>query len=160
MSGIRFVTMVAVLGLGAGISSATTACGGSSSKVALKIASNQKLKESIVVDAGGKTLYMFTAETNGTVRCVDNASFHCVKIWPPLTAKGKLRGGNGIDDSLLGMTKRPGGQVQVTYNKHPLYYFNGYGSTPADKTPGDVNGQLFGGVWYVLSPKGAPITHQ
>lgn len=66
------------------------------------------------------------------------------------------RGGSSRDS--LGTTKRTDGQTQVTYDKHPLYYFRGYGATPADKKAGDLNGQTFAGLWYVVSPKGAPIT--
>jgi predicted lipoprotein with Yx(FWY)xxD motif len=160
MSGIRFVTNMALLGLVVVLMAATSACGGSSPKVTLKVASNQMLKESIVVDADGKTLYMFTADANGKAVCVgDRPVQGCGKVWPPLTASGKLLGANGIDKSLLGTT-RSDGKTQVTYNKHPLYYFHGYGGTPADKKPGDVNGHTFSGLWYVLSPKGTPITPQ
>ena len=62
---------------------------------------------------------------------------------------------------LLGVVKRTDGAAQLTYNGHPLYTDEGantFGLT-ADKKPGDVNGQGFVGIWYVLSPKGEQITH-
>ena len=71
--------------------------------------------------------------------------------------QGKLQGGTGIDETLLGTTKRTDGQTQVTYNRHPLYYFRGYRGTPADKKSGDVNGQGFYGLCNVRSPRGTPI---
>ncbi len=158
--GTRWVVIVAALALSGLVMSATAGCGGSSSEATLKVASNAKLKQSIVVDAHGNTLYMFTVDMNGKAACVgDSPAAKCGKVWPPLTAKGKLQGGAGIDETLLGTTKRTDGQTQVTYNHHPLYYFRGYGGTPADKKSGDVNGQAFYGIWYVLSPKGTPITH-
>ena len=40
--------------------------------------------------------------------------------------------------------------VQVTYNHHPLYYYKN------DKKPGDLLGQDFYNLWYVLSPSGKP----
>jgi predicted lipoprotein with Yx(FWY)xxD motif len=40
---------------------------------------------------------------------------------------------------------------QVTYAGHPLYYYAG------DKKAGDLNGQGFFSVWYVVSPKGTAI---
>ena len=138
-----------------------SACGGSSSKPTLKIASSPELKRSIVVDANGLTLYMFSQDAHGKATCVgDNPAPDCEKVWPPLVAEGKLKGGAGIDKSLLGTTRRADGKTQVTYNDHPLYYFAGYGDTPADKKPGDDNGQAFFSVWWVLSPKGTPIEQQ
>jgi hypothetical protein len=50
---------------------------------------------------------------------------------------------------------------QVTYNHHPLYYFAGLtGAGSGDRKPGDIKGQAFYTVWYVLSAKGAPIKRQ
>ena len=40
----------------------------------------------------------------------------------------------------------------MTLNGWPLYYYSG------DKTPGDTNGQGVGGVWWVLTPAGDPIS--
>jgi hypothetical protein len=43
----------------------------------------------------------------------------------------------------------------VTYNGHPVYTFSG------DSSAGDTSGQginAFGGVWYVVSPAGQPVT--
>lgn len=158
MRGTRSLVIVALLGLSGLMISATAGCGGSSSNAVLEVASNAKLKQPIVVDADGMTLYMFTADTSGQATCVgDQPAPDCGEVWPPLTAKGELRGGQRIDEALLGTTKRSDGETQVTYNDHPLYYFRGYGATPADKKPGDVNGQAYVGLWYVLSPNGAPI---
>ena len=127
----------------------------------MKVTSNAELKQSVVVDADGNTLYMFTADTGGKASCVsDQPVPGCGKVWPPLVAEGKLQGGEGIDQKLIGTTKRTDGKTQVTYNNHPLYHFRGYGGTPADKKAGDLNGQAFAGIWFVLSPKGAPITQQ
>jgi len=49
---------------------------------------------------------------------------------------------------------------QVTYNRHPLYDFAGLVTGAGDRKPGDVKGQAFYGVWYVLSPKGTAIRTQ
>jgi predicted lipoprotein with Yx(FWY)xxD motif len=161
LKGIRPLTIAAALGLTALVAVATFGCGESSSRSTVKVASNAKLKQSIVVDADGNTLYMFTADTDGEAACVgDQPAPGCGKIWPPLTADGKPQGEGGIDEKLLGTTKRSDGKTQVTYNNHPLYFFRGYGETPADKNAGDVNGQAFAGLWYVLSPAGAPITRR
>jgi hypothetical protein len=68
-----------------------------------------------------------------------------------LTSTGRPIAGKGINPRLITIVKGAGGKPQVRYNRHPLYYFTG------DKKPGDATGQAFAAVWYVLSPKGAPI---
>jgi predicted lipoprotein with Yx(FWY)xxD motif len=105
----------------------------------------------IVVDASGRTLYLFQADTGPTSSC----SGSCASAWPPLRATDSPTAGTGLNPSLLGTTPRSDGNRQVTYNGHPLYTYVG------DKNPGDTNGQglnAFGGGWFVLSPAGAQIS--
>jgi len=128
--------------------------GGESVGTVVKVAFNKKLKRSIVVDGKGWTVYMFTADTSGTPNCTAALLPSCPKVWPPVKTKGAPVAGKGIIASKLGTTAYPGGITQVTYNRHPLYYFRGPG---ADKKPGDVRGQGNAQLWYVLSPKGKPI---
>ena len=45
----------------------------------------------------------------------------------------------------------------MTYHGHPLYTFHGYGDTPPDRKLGDVNGQGFLAIWWVLAPSGEGI---
>lgn len=47
-------------------------------------------------------------------------------------AKGKPHAGTAVRASLLGTTKRKDGKLEVTYNRHPLYYFVG------DRKPGQA----------------------
>jgi predicted lipoprotein with Yx(FWY)xxD motif len=101
----------------------------------------------IVVDAEGRTLYVFLADEGSESTCYDD----CEAAWPPLTVEGEPVAGEGIDASLLGTSERTDGSAQVTLDGHPLYYFG------QDAAPGDVNGQGVGDVWYVVSPAGAPI---
>ena len=103
--------------------------------------------EQIVVDAEGRTLYVFLADTGSDSTCYDD----CEGSWPPLTVEGEPIAGDGIDASMLGTTEREDGSVQVTLDGHPLYHF------AADETPGDMNGQGVGDVWYVVSPEGEAI---
>ncbi len=60
-----------------------------------------------------------------------------------------------VNARLLGTVRRtkPAG-LQVTYNGHPLYFL---ADSPADKKPGDVNGQGFISQWWVVSPTGNAI---
>ena len=139
---------------------AATAAGGrtaSSSRAVVKVAFNKTLKQAIVVDESGRTVYMFTSDTNGTPTCAKEDPV-CPKIWPAFTTTGKPLAGKGINARLLGTARGAGGSQQVTYNRHPLYYYHGgFGAPGRDKKPGDVEGQNFFSSWYVLSPKGTPI---
>jgi len=125
----------------------------------VKVAVNKKLKKPILVDSRGLTLYMYTADLPGAPACYNDATYHCSKAWPPLLTTGAPRAGQGAKAALLGTVKRTGGGLQVTYKGHPLYTNAGaksFGLT-ADRKPGDVNGQRFLEIWFVLSPAGTPI---
>jgi predicted lipoprotein with Yx(FWY)xxD motif len=101
----------------------------------------------IVVDAQGRTLYVFLADEGSESTCYEG----CEPNWPPLTVDGEPVAGEGVDGSLLGTSERNDGSTQVTLNDRPLYHF------AADETPDDMNGQGVGDVWYVVSPEGEPI---
>lgn len=104
----------------------------------------------ILVDASGRTLYLFEADKGTTSSCYGS----CATVWPPLTATGTLTAGTGVNQSLLSTTARKDGSTEVVYNGHPLYYF------VSDKQAGDTTGQAlssFGADWYVLSAAGTKI---
>jgi predicted lipoprotein with Yx(FWY)xxD motif len=106
---------------------------------------------SILIDSQGRTLYLWQADTGAKSTCTGA----CASAWPPLATTGKPTPGSGVRSSLLGTTKRANGSEQVTYNGHPLYRFAG------DTAPRQTNGQGstgFGALWYVLSPRGKPLT--
>jgi predicted lipoprotein with Yx(FWY)xxD motif/plastocyanin len=102
---------------------------------------------SFLVDVQGMTLYLYTKDSPNTSNCFDQ----CEKAWPPLLTTGKVAAGEGVDDAMLGTITRKDGSTQVTYNGLPLYYF------AKDANPGDVAGQKFGGVWFVVSANGVGI---
>jgi predicted lipoprotein with Yx(FWY)xxD motif len=105
----------------------------------------------IIVDASGRTLYLFQADTGTTSSC----SGACASAWPPVRASDSPTAGTGLSPSLLGTTPRSDGNPQVSFNGHPLYTYVG------DKNPGDTNGQgvnAFGGGWFVLSAAGTQIS--
>ena len=104
----------------------------------------------ILVDANGKTLYLFEADSGTQSTC----SGACAQAWPPLTTSGAPKAAASASPSLLGTTTRSDGTTQVTYSGHPLYNFVG------DAKPGDTNGEgstAFGAGWDVLAPTGAKI---
>jgi predicted lipoprotein with Yx(FWY)xxD motif len=104
----------------------------------------------ILVDANGKTLYLFEADSGTQSTC----SGACAQAWPPLTTSGAPKAAASASSSLLGTTTRSDGTTQVTYSGHPLYTF------VSDTKPGDTNGEgstAFGAGWDVLAPSGAKI---
>jgi predicted lipoprotein with Yx(FWY)xxD motif len=106
----------------------------------------------ILVDANGRTLYLFKEDKPGRALCTSDY-LNCTTGWPPLMTVGHPRSQAGVKTRLIGSIHRtkPTGS-QVTYNHHPLYLYID------DEQPGDVNGQGTYTYWYVLSPSGRPIT--
>jgi predicted lipoprotein with Yx(FWY)xxD motif len=102
---------------------------------------------SLLVDANGMTLYLFTKDSPNTSTCYGK----CASAWPALLTAGNAVAGNGVDASKLGTTTRTDGGTQATYNGWPLYYF------AKDKQAGDTAGQGVGSVWYLVSPTGDAI---
>jgi predicted lipoprotein with Yx(FWY)xxD motif/plastocyanin len=102
----------------------------------------------ILVDSGGRTLYMFDSDERGAG--ASTCSGGCAESWPPLTVAGDPTAGDGVTAPLTTFG-RGDGSTQVAANGWPLYYF------ASDGAPGDVNGQGVGGVWWVLRPDGTPV---
>ena len=101
-----------------------------------------------MVDAAGKTLYMFTPDEDaGKPTCYDQ----CAENWPALTADAVPAAGAGLDASKLKLVDRTDGTKQVMYGDYTLYYFAG------DPAAGDINGQGQGGKWYVVGADAEPI---
>lgn len=104
----------------------------------------------ILVDARGRTLYLFEKDRNGTSMC--NSA--CTTYWPPLTSHATPRAGKGLHQSLLGLGRSRNGARQVTYAGHPLYTFVG------DKRSGQTSGEGlddFGAEWYALAGNGHKV---
>jgi predicted lipoprotein with Yx(FWY)xxD motif len=100
----------------------------------------------ILVDAAGKTLYMFEKDTDGTPTCYDD----CATNWPALVVPGAATAGDGVTAALTTVA-RTDGAMQVKAGEFPLYYF------AADAAAGDTNGQGVGGIWFVVGADGEPI---
>jgi predicted lipoprotein with Yx(FWY)xxD motif len=140
-------TLVTATALATG--SATT----SAKTMVVKI-STRKLPKlgTVLVNAKGRTLYMFVPDKRKKVTCVAT----CAKIWPPvkLPKGAKAVAAGKAKAALLGSDRNPAGGRVVTYNKWPLYTYI------TDTAPGQAKGQalnLNGGLWYVLSPSGKVI---
>jgi len=123
-----------------------------STPVTVGSASNATLKQKVLVNSNGRTLYALTPETTRHLLCT---SSECFKFWPPLTVASrntKLKAASGVHGR-LGILRRSNGMLQVTLNGLPLYRF------AEDHASGEVNGQNFkgfGGIWHVLSNSGSP----
>jgi predicted lipoprotein with Yx(FWY)xxD motif len=104
----------------------------------------------IVVDARGKTLYMWAHDRRRRSTCYGK----CARAWPPLITRGKPRAVSGARNALLGTSLRSDGRRQVTYHGHPLYYF------AKDRKAGQTAGAgltAFGGRWDPVSVAGNAV---
>jgi predicted lipoprotein with Yx(FWY)xxD motif len=118
--------------------------------VAMVTAASSKLGM-VLVDGSGRTLYLFEKDQPNQSACAGA----CVAAWPVDQSSGTPKAGSGVKASLLGTITRGDGTTQVTYNKHPLYYFTG------DSGAGQQNGQgvdAFGAKWFVVTPAGGAVT--
>ena len=103
-----------------------------------------------LVDANGRTLYLFEADRPNR----STLSQAGLAVWPAFTSNATPRATGGAVSGLIGTITGPGGRRQVTYGGHPLYYF------VTDRHPGQTTGQgvnQFGGPWWVLSSSGKEI---
>jgi predicted lipoprotein with Yx(FWY)xxD motif len=98
------------------------------------------VKNGVLADAAGMSLYTFSKDTPNTSACYDA----CAKAWPPfLVTKDEKPAG------ALQIAARKDGARQWTHKGRPLYFFAG------DAKPGDVNGDGSGGVWSLVREGGA-----
>lgn len=160
-SAVAFALVVALIAAGCGSSASGSLSGGlygsgatasaptHSTGPARVSAANTSLGR-IVVDNTGRTLYLFEKDTNGRSACYGP----CATYWPPLLTNGKPLAQTGVNQQLVGTTRRQDGSEQVTYAGHPLYLFL------LDRKPGQTNGEGsedFGAGWNVLSQAGNKI---
>jgi predicted lipoprotein with Yx(FWY)xxD motif len=106
-------------------------------------------KGTVLVDAKGRTLYWFAIDTPTSSKCTGS----CATYWPPVMGKPVAAAGASLPKH-LGSITRSNGQVQATYDGHPLYTYVG------DTAPGQVKGnglKLSGGLWWAATPSGAKL---
>lgn len=149
-----FASLTAVVLLvaacGGGGSSGSAESGGSGDSVTVQTSSGDN--GTYLTDGSGMTLYMFAADTRGGK---SQCSGSCAAIWPPVVTSGKPKAAGEAKASELGTISRGNGKKQVTYNGWPLYYYE------QDTNAGQMMGQGInnsGGLWWILSPSGKPIT--
>lgn len=101
----------------------------------------------VLVNAKGDTIYWFAIDTATMSKCTGS----CATYWPPVLGMPTAAAGTTLPHG-FGTITRPGGQVQATYDGHPLYTY------AADSAPGQVNGNglnASGGLWWAMTPSGA-----
>jgi predicted lipoprotein with Yx(FWY)xxD motif len=140
--------LIALLAALAVLATVAASSGAAASKAATVSVRTTKLGR-VLVDAQGRTLYLFMKDKRGRSACAGA----CANGWPPLLTTGTPKAGAGAESKLLGTTVRKSGR-QVTYDGHPLYTYAG------DSKAGQTNGEgsnAFGAAWYVLAPNGHRI---
>jgi predicted lipoprotein with Yx(FWY)xxD motif len=123
----------------------TTTTGGDDAEAMDGVHATETDLGTILVDADGFTLYVFTVDTDGESACYDD----CADLWPPVPGDSAIS--SDLDASIFGTTTRTDGSEQLTVNGEPLYRY-----TP-DANPGDTTGQGVGGVWFVVDSAGEMI---
>ena len=146
------VAALAVVGAGAAAASPTQATVVQSARAtqAATLTAHSSRYGKILFDGRGRVLYLFARDRGNRSSC----SGACAKAWPPFLTKGTPKSLSGINAKLLGTTRRRDGTLQVTYARHPLYYFK------EDTKPGQIkcqNVSNFGGLWLVVAPSGKPV---
>lgn len=105
---------------------------------------------SVLVDARGRTLYLFNADPTAKSACYGQ----CAAVWPPFLTSGSPLKVGAAKQALLRTAKRKDGTLQVVYAGHPLYFFSG------DTRAGQTNGEgivHFGGSWYAVGAAGKAL---
>jgi len=141
---VSFSPSPSSVGTSASAASPTTA-----TQVAISVANSRYGK--ILVDGFGRTLYLFDIERDRVPLC----NGVCAVAWPPLLAPGGVASAPELDQALVATAVRNDGSSQLTYNRHPLYYYAG------DHSAGEIKCQAvieFGGGWYVIDAQGNKIS--
>jgi len=132
-------------------STPASAAGSGSSASSTVITTKTSSGGSFLTNGAGRAVYLFMADSTGKSTC-DGA---CASAWPPVIAAGQPTAAGGAQASDLSTITRSDGTKQVTYDGHPLYYFEGDTGPGTDKGQG-LNG--FGALWYLVAPSGSSIT--
>ena len=103
----------------------------------------------MLTDSAGFVLYWFAPDT--PTKSVCNGS--CATYWPPLIGKPSLASGVTLAGT-LGTIKRADGQLQATYDGHPLYLFKSDTSV-GQWTGNDLNAS--GGLWWMMTSSGKKL---
>jgi predicted lipoprotein with Yx(FWY)xxD motif len=121
---------------------------GASGSVAIETHSTSQ--GTVLSTAQGKTIYWFAIDTPTTSNC----SGSCATFWPPVIGTPTAMAGTSLPHG-FGTITRSGGQIQATYDGHPLYTYMGDTSAGQDSGNGK---NLSGGLWWAMTPTGAKLS--
>jgi predicted lipoprotein with Yx(FWY)xxD motif len=95
------------------------------------------MKDGMLVNAKGMTLYTFDRDVAGSGKSVCNDK--CATLWPPMmaTAADQTSGDWAV-------ITRDNGSKQWAYKGKPLYTW------PEDQEPGDKYGDNYNKVWHIV----------
>lgn len=100
-----------------------------------------------LADASGRAVYML----EGDAECIGD----CLAAWPPVVVTTSTPTvATGLQGALVSTVERDDGTLQLTYNGHPLYYYNrdtGVGVAMGHDVTDDF------GEWYLVAPTGLAI---
>jgi len=106
-------------------------------------------KGTVLTNGQGRTIYWFAIDTPTASNCTGT----CLQYWPPVIGTPTAGSGASLPKG-FGTIKSANGQVQATYDGHPLYTYMG------DSAAGQVTGNglnLSGGLWWAMTPSGAKL---
>ena len=106
----------------------------------------------VLTDSTGFVLYWYAPDTPTASKC----SGTCATYWPPLIGTPSLASGVTLAGK-LGTIKRANGQLQATYDGHPLYLFKT--DTSAGQWTGN-NLNASGGLWWMMTSTGKKDMHK
>lgn len=104
-----------------------------------------------LVDSQGHSVYLFAKDEGSESYCTGA----CAAVWPPLETSTAPKAGAGVQRGALGTIKRSDGDMQVTYQGHPLYYYAADASSPGETKGQDI--EQFGSGWYLVTAQGDPL---
>jgi predicted lipoprotein with Yx(FWY)xxD motif len=135
------VSVLALTLLGTAAAQAGSPAPTAASRTAVALKTETIAGATVLANGKGLTLYWFAPDTPGRSACYGS----CAAYWPPVTGRPAARPGV---TGRLGTIRRSGGQLQATYNGHPLYAYVG------DSAPGQARGNnlnLNGGLWHAVT---------
>jgi Uncharacterized protein conserved in bacteria len=149
VSGALGVVGLALLVLAGCAANTPSPGGGGSADAGGSLSTTSTSVGDIIVDGTGMTVYVYDQDTANSGKSACTGS--CATQWPAVKTTKATPTVAGITGT-VGTIDAVGGGKQVTINGLPLYTYAG------DASAGDLTGQGFGGIWWVVDPAGTKIT--